>query len=955
MRISAHQAKYFAHELICRKSGDDVERLSSSLFDAKVDLNPHQIDAALFALKNPLQEGVMLADEVGLGKTIEAGLVLCQLWAERKRRLLVVCPASLRKQWAQELNDKFALQAQVVDKNALKAYDGSLPRYLHECPPHVMVISYPFAARHADTLAIEHFDCVVLDEAHKLRNAHKSSNKTGQALRRAFRGRKKILLTATPLQNSLMELYGLSTLLDEYLFGDEKLFRKQFISQNNTGELQTRLSNFVKRTLRKDVTEYIRYTRRHTLTQRFTPTDAEHALYEQINAFLQREQSYALPRSQRHLLGLILRKLLASSPLAVADTLNTIAGRLNNLQQSAVSTDLFEHIATEEEDFSSDYDDWEEDETQNNEQNEMPSESAINIPALQAELTEIRQFITHAHNLSTDSKATALLQALQSGFAKMRELGAPQKVIVFTESVRTQQYLFDFLNQHGYQDRMVLFSGSNNHLHANTAYRQWLTTHEGSDRITGSPAVDKRSALIDHFKEHAQIMIATEAAAEGVNLQFCSLLINYDLPWNPQRIEQRIGRCHRYGQKFDVVVINFLNERNEADKRVLELLSEKFNLFDGVFGASDEILGRIESGLDFEKRIAKIYDTCRTPHDIQAEFDQLQQELQTDIQAAMQKTNHQLLDHFDEDVHDRLKLQLNVSQDRLNHISRWFWLLTRHALANHADFDETHKSFHLHSLPAPHLPPGLYRLLHQNQPLNGVWHDYRLSHPLGEWCIEHSLNADTPPAFLTFDYQHHPTRISVLQQKQGQSGWLQLDKIHFQSEAEHKEQLLFTARSDDGEWLDEDFCRKLLSLSIAANERADNVPADIAANAAQAVSAAIAKQAEQEHRLLKQESERLEKWAQDKIAAVKQTLDDTGEQLQQAKREKRHAATLTELAECEQKVKELEQKRRRLRQKMNDDEDEIEQQRDELIDAINAKLQQRSDSSKVFCLRWRIV
>ncbi|MFD2838881.1 helicase-related protein [Azotobacter vinelandii] len=118
---------------------------------------------------------------------------------------------------------------------------------------------------------------------------------------------------------------------------------------------------------------------------------------------------------------------------------------------------------------------------------------------------------------------------------------------------------------------------------------------------------DTRAALVEHFKERGTIMIATEAGAEGINLQFCSLVINYDLPWNPQRIEQRIGRCHRYGQKHDVVVVNFVDRSNEADARVYQLLSQKFKLFEGVFGASDEVLGAIGSGVDFERRIAAIY------------------------------------------------------------------------------------------------------------------------------------------------------------------------------------------------------------------------------------------------------------------------------------------------------------------------------------------------------------
>src|SRR5690606_18712894 len=149
---------------------------------------------------------------------------------------------------------------------------------------------------------------------------------------------------------------------------------------------------------------------------------------------------------------------------------------------------------------------------------------------------------------------------------------------------------------------------------------------------------DTRAALVEHFKERGKVMIATEAGAEGINLQFCSLVINYDLPWNPQRIEQRIGRCHRYGQKHDVVVVNFVDRSNEADARVYELLSQKFKLFEGVFGASDEVLGAIGSGVDFERRIAAIYQNCREPAEIQAGFEALQSELAGEINEAMVRT-----------------------------------------------------------------------------------------------------------------------------------------------------------------------------------------------------------------------------------------------------------------------------------------------------------------------------
>lgn len=340
MNITPHQAKYFANQILCQ-ADNGVERITQGLFNARVDLNPHQIDAAIFALHNPLDRGVLLADEVGLGKTIEAGLVLCQLWAERKRQLIIICPAVLRKQWQNELLDKFGLPSIIFDRPLLKDFGNDVFKLLsNHIGKNIIITSYQYASKFADTLAGHYFDCVIIDEAHKLRNAHRNSNKMGQALKTAFNGRKKLLLTATPLQNSLMELYGLSTLIDDEMFGDEKVFRREFINGQNNDELKNRLQAVVKRTLRKDVSEYIRYTKRHTITQNFYPSDDKHQLYKAISEFIGQENSIAIPKRQRHLIGLILRKLLASSPYAVADTLQIILNRLLQLKNKQKTSDL---------------------------------------------------------------------------------------------------------------------------------------------------------------------------------------------------------------------------------------------------------------------------------------------------------------------------------------------------------------------------------------------------------------------------------------------------------------------------------------------------------------------------------------------------------------------------------------------------------------------------------------
>ena len=970
--ISAYHAKYYAHELTRRHAADGVGRLSQSLFDASVDLNPHQIEAALFALRNPLQEGVLLADEVGLGKTIEASLVVCQYWAERRRRLLVICPASLRKQWAQELHDKFAVPATVVDTVSMRKQSlGDIPATLQRLVGKgVIIMSYQFAAKLEAELRAVSWDVVVIDEAHKLRNAHRASNRTGQALKRALDGRKKILLTATPLQNSLMELYGLSTLIDEHLFGDEAAFRKQFMNGDaDMGELRERIATFAKRTLRRDVLEYIKYTERKALTQPFNPTDDEQALYERISAFLQKEDSYALPKQQRHLMALILRKLLSSSSHAVAATLSTIRERLQGLLAAATSEDdgaaLVEQLVAED-DLERGYLDEEVCDDEAAAIDSMPGVAHGVQPdtnaaraAISSEIEELTAFIDSARALHTDTKALALLKGLALGFSKMVELGGPRKAIIFTESRRTQEYLHRFLSASGYAGKIVLFSGTNSHEESAAIYHRWLEEFKGTDRVTGSPQVDKRTALIDHFRKDdgsgAEIMIATEAAAEGVNLQFCALIINYDLPWNPQRVEQRIGRCHRYGQRFDVVVINFLNTRNQADQRVLELLTEKFNLFSGVFGASDEVLGRIEGGLDFEKRVLQIYDTCRQPEQIEAAFNKLQTELEDAIADRVKETQTQLLENFDEEVHDRLKLRLDEAEARLDKLGRWFWGVTRYALSDRARFDEQSYAFSL-SKPPSGIAPGRYQLIRGATQPDMLAHAYRLSHPLGEWSIDAGLAAPTPSATVSLDYSKHAARISIIENLRGKAGWLTLARLEV-SAYDTTEALLFSGLTDDGEPLDQETCEKLMSIPSAGVPVALHAtsPEALTANSQRAVAATIAQVLEANQRLFNEERDKLERWADDKLLAAEEALKNTKARIAQLKRDARKAATFQEQDGIQRELSELERKQRNLRQEIFAVEDEIIAKRDELISSLQQRLQEKTSNETLFSIRWQVI
>lgn len=956
--ITPYHAKYFANVITHKTTNNNIEKLSMSLFDASVDINPHQVDAALFVFKSPLSKGVILADEVGLGKTIEAGLVLCQYWAERKRRLLIICPSSLRKQWSLELLEKFNLPNIILEsKNySEEIKNGKSNPFNQEC---IVITSLNFAHGKKNDIKEIAWDLVVVDEAHKLRNVYRTSNKTGQGIKWAIDDRKKILLTATPLQNSLLELYGLSTIVDEHIFGDLKSFRANYVNDNNLEELRERLQKFCKRTLRKDVLEYIKYTERHPLTQPFKSSNEEQELYNVISLFLQREDTYAIPKSQRILTTLILRKLLASSTKAVEQTLVTIRDRLLEIKNGAITIKESIKDLIDEDELSILEENQEDAEFENeNNIEEEKEKKGIDIKKLDNEIEEVSKFIAMANEIKVDTKSNALLVALKIGFDKMNELGANRKALIFTESRRTQDYLKNFLETNGYKNKVVIFNGTNSGIEAKEIYDKWIEKNHNNGRISGSKVADKRNALIEYFRDEAEIMIATESAAEGVNLQFCSLIVNYDLPWNPQRIEQRIGRCHRYGQKFDVVVINFINERNEADLRVYELLNEKFNLFNGVLGSSDEVIGTVESGLDFERSILNIYQTCRTTKEIEVAFANLQNEMEEKINLRMNKTKENVLQNFDIDVHERLKFNLENAKNNLNKYEKLFWNTTKFVLNNKADFNNYELSFNLLNGINRRVPVGKYYMISKERENIAGNYLYRLSHPLGEYVLDEALNATTPYAKLLFDITNNKLKITSVEKLKGKTGYLILSKLVVKS-FEEEEHLLFSGFTSEGVTLDQELCEKLfqcnaMSLNIEEDNGSKYKEKLIIENTTYSKSV-IKKVMEENNKYFREEQERLQKWADDLILSSEKELEDVKHQIRELTRKAKMVITTEEQRNIQIRINELEKQKKNMRRKIFDVEDEVIEQRNKLIEELEKRMNQETNLINLFIIEWEVI
>ena len=943
-----YHAKLFAHELNRRHSVADDEKLAGALMDAQVDLNPHQVEAALFAFKSPLSKGAILADEVGLGKTIEAGLVLAQKWTEGKRRILIITPANLRKQWSQEIEEKFFLPTGILEARNYNRQKKEGARRPFE-QPHIVICSFQFAARHADELMVIPWSLVVIDEAHRLRNVYRPDNRIGRTLKTALANAPKVLLTATPLQNSLMELYGLVSLIDDYAFGDAKSFRAQYTRLNDGqfDELKDRLQPIIHRTLRRQVLEYIRYTNRIPITQEFIPTDAEQSLYDMVSSYLQRPSLQALPSGQRTLMTLIMRKLLASSTFAIAGALDTLARKLERQlrEDTSLRQKMEEEIAEDFEEFDEIADEWTDDEV------EPELLTADDITAIDAEIADLRNFRDLAVSVTENAKGQALLSALSTGFAKAKELGGARKAIIFTESRRTQEYLVRLLSENGHGDELVLFNGSNSDAQSKEIYAAWVAKHKGTDRVTGSRTADMRAALVDYFREKASIMIATEAAAEGINLQFCSMVVNYDLPWNPQRIEQRIGRCHRYGQRFDVVVVNFLNKNNAADQRVYELLAEKFKLFDGVFGASDEVLGAIESGVEFEKRIISIYQNCRTTEDIETQFEQLRADMDENITVTMEDTRRKLLENFDAEVHDRLKMNMDKSREYLDRYARMLWYVTKHELGKLAKFDDDYLSFNLKAPPTgATVASGHYYM--SKQGLDG--HRYRLGHPLAQHIMADAASRTLNGANFQFDYGAWPQTSVALEPFIGTQGTLTAHKMCVRG-SDDQDHIIIAAITDDGRRIDSKAAMRLFELPALNQGVAELTVPSAVADAVQAERQSILEaMAARQSAWFDQEMDKLDCWAEDKRAGLKADLKDLDDQIKAMKKEVRQTGNLPDKLALQRKARALETMRDDAWRAYDEAAKEIETQKDGLLDQVEERLGQDVSDEPLFAIRFEI-
>ncbi|MEN9391139.1 MAG: hypothetical protein RL017_436, partial [Pseudomonadota bacterium] len=955
MNLTSYHAKYYAYDILSKTRND----IAAIIFNAKVEFNPHQIMAAQFAIKSPVNKGVILADEVGLGKTIEAGLILAQMWAERKRKIIIVCPAVLRKQWSEELRNKFALDSIILDNKFINDKNNLKTELINEKDPKILICSYNLLNRDyaKDKLKTINFDLAVFDEAHKLRNQKAITYTSCDEL---FKYTKKILLTATPLQNSLKELYGLVNIIDDKLFSSDRVLSGK-LADVEIARLKERLKPIIMRTLRKDVASFIKYTKRNSETFNYQSSSFELQVFKSIEQFINNQLQIFYDPRVIHLIRVALLKIKSSSSIAIYETLLKVKYRI---EHTVTTNNIIQDVNDIDEEVIQDILEDSEDEDENLEvkvsgkvlDKEQLSAEELKIRQQEAlaELNGIMQNLKILIENNKDSKLPNLDKAVKFGMLRMKDIGAAEKCVIFTESLITQKFLYQYLEERGYKDKIVLFNSSNNDDKSKEIYNQWKANKSNRNRISGVKAADMKLAIIDYFEHHAKIMIATDSASEGVNLQFCSLLMNFDLPWNPQRIEQRIGRIHRYGQKHDVVIINFLDTMNLIDERIFNILDKKIGLFNGMFGASNEILGRITNlNNGFEKQIYNIYMNCRTETEIIEEFDLLGEQFKDERSKRFEAAKEVLHTDFDEDVHQLLKNLEQENKQRLDSISLKFWNLTKYQLpqfANDVKFNEDEKSFELQE-PVQNNIPGIYYLIKkdnfegQKDYTNNQL--YRANHPLGKLIIDAAKNEDTPSVLVEFNLSKYDKKVAALEPYKNKFGTLALEHLIIDTNGSQEDFLIFSGKLENGETLNQKECERLFNLDAVVKTSVANFQ-DLKELQQNAKQDAIARYEQNKSKDYQDEYDKIEYYRADISNDFIEEINVIDKQIRDTHNLMSQAANLSDKWQYTSQIEKLRGNKRSLEQEKQNKEYELGNELSELMQNYETQLEPKINSSNLF-------
>ena len=593
----------------------------SSLSNSRTRLLPHQIEAT-YLVVNSLKPRFILADEVGLGKTVEAGLIIKELMLRKGyTRVLVAVPAPLTVQWQQEMKSKFNEDFTILSRKNYEHISRNWSRHKKI----ITSIDFIKNEKYAENILKVKWDIAVFDEAHRLRRDYsKVTRAYSFAEKISLNAPSILLLSATPFRGKLEELFYLIRLVDVHILGPHSAFMEEH-GKESSSDLRQKISRVL---LRRRKVEVGGFTKRFATTIRFELSKEERAFYDATTEYVKREYNLAMQQKNRAtgFVMIVFQKLLDSSTRAL---LTALERRKQNLENQLHRTAAF--LSSYDPDFDID----ELDDLENPEDGfeSLIEEKTKSLKDIRKEILTLNHLCLLGRSNRQDKKLTKLRETL----LKLRKNGH-KKFIIFTQFRTTQSYLIENLEEFS----VTLFHGSLN--------------------------MQQKEDAVCEFRDKTEVFICTEAGGEGRNLQFGNVLINYDLPWSPLKIEQRIGRIHRFGQTKDVYIFNF-STRDTVAERVLEVLENKIKLFEDSIGPSDALLGAVEDESEFQNNFMQFVTGKKTKEEFDTELNEMIKLADTGYTKLNELVAPQMLDFNLDDYYRHTKKDRSIDNDNIEKVT----------------------------------------------------------------------------------------------------------------------------------------------------------------------------------------------------------------------------------------------------------------------------------------------
>lgn len=603
MQSSPYHVYYKARRLSQHMNG--AGRLLPAYASSNIEIYPYQIAAALFALRSPHLKGTVLCDEGSLGKTYEALLVATQMRYEGKDRQLLILPTNLIHQWAAKIESGFSIPFCILDsEEAILVCSEDEPEVNPFERQELVITTYDFAVERAALIKEIRWDLVIFDEASCLSKGYTGQNKTATTLKEATAGAYRLLLTPTPIELSIMDVYGLIHFIDESVLPDADWFyNRYFRKPENYPELTEWVSRYCFRTLKSQVGGYVNFTERIPHTISYELTEGERALYALLDEYLSQPRKLAYPQMKPYDLTLLFYHTVSSSPQALARTIDGAMKRVETLSP------------------------------------------ALGDALKKQELSQLGAILEKARAITTTGKSQKLLSVLKNYFARLKEIGVPPKAVVFVDNLTTQKYLLTLLSGKGFANKVLTYNGTNS----------------------------RDPLILNRFRNDktVKIMLTTDEAARGLDMEFCPVVVNYDLLYNAIQLEQRISRCHRQGQRADVFAVNLLCKENFADVRILELINKRVLQFGGIFGLSDDLLG------NFDTEAAQVLTAARDRDEIEKAFADNLTLHQTENERIVDRAEQTIFTSFTQDIAKTITVTPQYIRDKTKEINDELWEIAR--------------------------------------------------------------------------------------------------------------------------------------------------------------------------------------------------------------------------------------------------------------------------------------